>query len=79
MGWSSASKQDNPAEYDRIVETANVFTVDLSLVDVNVSHTTGKYLSYFIDNTDIKQVGGGRFDLAELDDYIEVDDVDHVQ
>ena len=32
--------------------------------------STGQHL-------DVKQVGGGRFDLTELDDYIEVDDKDH--
>ena len=69
-------KDDNPAEYQRIVDTArrllnpqssrqHVYTTG------NIGPTsTGQHL-------DVKQVGGGRFDLTELDDYVEVDDKDH--
>ena len=73
-------KADNPAEYQQIVNLPGGFSKTLTGPlpgNVNVYTTgnigptsTGQHL-------DVKQVGGGRFDLTELDDYIEVDDKDH--
>ena len=71
-------KDDNPAEYQQIVNTAR------RLLNPNQSSTRQRvYTTGNIGPTstgqhlDVKQVGGGRFDLTELDDYIEVDDKDH--
>ena len=65
-------------EFSRVVESARRI--------LNPSQSTTRQRVYTTGNIgptstgqhlDVKQVGGGRFDLAELDQYIEVDDKDH--
>jgi len=72
-------RADNPAQYQQLVGAARRLlqnpnrstTRQRVYTTGNIGPTsTGQHL-------DVKQVGGGRFDLTQLDDYIEVDDKDH--